>query len=290
MENNKKQFGEVRNLDLRLLQPAQVSYAMRYRSENRIVLFSNEGQMINVVDESCGCGPNFVCLEFLPEQNQELPADGWFFAGKTMRVPFTTQLDLSKTKDVYDSLYELQINDFPGHMNSLINKFVKEAAFPQAKELKSRLDILAEAAQLRQNESTELPVIGLIGFGAGLFSEGDSALCGMLLTARFFSAGRRFNLNWLKLLAVEVRRFFHRTGPYGRNWLSYALQGRVTQSQKNFFHAMSRDYESASEIAVKHIADDRIINGSAFLVGVSAALNMIQSDSFKTAQNRQKPL
>lgn len=290
MEIKKKQFGEVKNLDLRLLQPTPGSYAMRYRSGERIVLFSGEGQMINIVAENCGCGPNFICLEFLPEQTQELPADGWFFDDKSLRVPFMTQIDLAKTKDVYDSLYELQINDFPGHMSGLINKFVKAATFPQAEELKSRLGVLAEAAQLRQNESTELPVIGLVGFGAGLFSEGDSALCGMLLTARFFASGRRFNLNWLKLLAVEVRRFFHRTGPYGRNWLSNALQGRVTQSQKSFFHAMSRDYESASEVAVKHLADDSIINGLSFLAGVSTALNMIQTDAFETTQSRQKPL
>ena len=148
------------------------------------------------------------------------------------------------------------------------------------KDLEQPLAILSRSIREHLIESAESPVIGVAGFGPGEVAAGDAALCGMLLTTRCFSFGGRFRMSWFQRLAVEIRRYLHRSGTWGKNWLKYAIDGRMTETQQQFFNAMARDFEGAGEVMVKRIADEDMINGKAFLAGVNLSLDMIQAGVF----------
>jgi hypothetical protein len=72
----------------------------------------------------------------------------------------------------------------------------------------------------------------------------------------------------------------HRCNVYGKNWFKYALDGRMTEQQQEFFSVMARDFESTDEMKVNEIAKDECYNGKAFLAGVNTALEMIQKSCF----------
>jgi hypothetical protein len=54
----------------------------------------------------------------------------------------------------------------------------------------------------------------------------------------------------------------------------------MTELQQHFFHAMLKDFECSDEIVVKKVAADPLINGTAFLMGVNATLDMVQAGFF----------
>ncbi|PKL49354.1 MAG: hypothetical protein CVV42_06585 [Candidatus Riflebacteria bacterium HGW-Riflebacteria-2] len=281
MKEKNRFFAEVEAVDARLLQASAAgnSYSLRQRDADRIVLFSLAGHMINIVNKELGCGPDFIMCGQLPSLDQPLAEDGWKLADNCLKIPFLTQLKLAGGR-IYDSTERFAIRDFPGHMKSLIARQIRKEKTAELSELEGRLNRLSETIQKHLIELSELPLIGVIGFGSGFPACGDAALCGLLLTARNMALGRRFRVGWYKRLTVELKRFVHRTGPYGRNWLHYAIEGRMTEMQQHFFHAMLRDFECSDEIVVKKIAADRLVNGIAFLMGVNSALDMVQAGFF----------
>lgn len=282
MVENNSGFANVVMVDRQLLNYSGVvgSYAVRLRTANRIVLFSLTGRMINLVAAPHTCGPDFILFDRLPGLDESLPEDGWVFEDASLRVPFVGKLNLAGAPGFFESDASIGVRDFPGHLKSMISRRLRQPDCEFLKELEQPLDTLAKSIKEHLIESAEIPVIGVAGLGAGEVAAGDAALCGMLLTTRCFSFGGRFKMSWFQRLAVEIRRFLHRSGSYGRNWINYAIDGRMTETQQLFFNAMARDFEGAGELFVKKIADDDVINGKAFLAGVNLILDMIQSGVF----------
>jgi len=281
MKEKNRFFAEVEAVDSRLLQASAAgnSFSLRERTADRLVLFSLAGNMINIVNKDLGCGPDFIVCGKMPALDQELPEDGWKLAENCLKIPFLTQLKLVGAR-TYDATERFAIRDFPGHMKSLIARQIRQNKTPELDELEIRLGRLSEAIQKHLVELSEIPLISIVGFGSGFPVCGDTALCGLLLTARNMALGRRFRVGWYKRLTVELKRFVHRTDLYGRNWLNYAIEGRKTELQQHFFHAMLRDFECSDEIVVKKVAADRLVNGTAFLMGVNTALDMVQAGFF----------
>ena len=281
MKEKNRFFAGVEAIDAKLLQASAAgnTYSLRQRTADRIVLFSLAGHMVNVVSREYGCGPDFIVCRDLPPLDQPLAEDGWALADNCLKIPFLTQLKLTGGQR-FDSAERFVVRDFPGHMKSLIARQIRKAKSPELNELDGRLKRLSETIQKHLTELSEVPLISVVGFGSGNPGAGDAALCGLLLTARNMALGRRFRVGWYKRLTVELRRFLHRTGLYGQNWLKYAIEGRMTEMQQHFFHAMVRDFECSDEIVVKKMAADQLINGTAFLMGVNATLEMVQAGFF----------
>lgn len=281
MSEKNRFFAEVEAVDKQLLHSSVVNgtYSVRMRSEHRITLLSLSGRMINLVSSPLTCGPDFILCKKLPAMNEHITEDGWIFEDTSLTIPFMTRLELSGAPP-FDSDARIGIRDFPGHIKSLVSRRLRQSDCAFLKELEAPLAILARSIREHLIESAEIPVIGVTGLGTGEVAAGDAALCGMLLTTRCFSFGGRFKISWFQRLAVEVRRFLHRAGNFGRNWINYAIDGRMTETQQLFFNAMARDFEGAGEVLVKRLADEDMINGLAFLAGVNMTLEMIQSGVF----------
>lgn len=281
MREKNRIFAEVTAVDLQLLNSSGINgmFSVRSRTAERIVLFSLSGRMINLVTAPYTCGPDFVLCKQLPPLSQSITEDGWLFEDTCLKIPFMTQLKLEKVTG-FDSGARIDVRDFPGHMKSLLSRRLRQSDCNALDILDAPLKTLSVTIREHLTESAEIPIIGVVGLGDGEVAAGDAALCGMLLTARCFVLGGRYKIGWFHRLSVEVRRFLHRASPYGRNWLSYAIDGRMTETQQSFFSAMARDFEGAGEILVKKISDDEMINGKAFLTGVNLTLDMIQSGVF----------
>lgn len=284
-------FAEVENVDIQLLLALKNStaFSLRSRSEKRIVLASIEGQIICLVNSATGCGPNFIQFKSLPPLTADLPEDGWILENSCLKIPFLTQVKLDSAQQ-FDSAAKFPVRDFPGHMHGAINNRIRQSDFSGYIELQKKVKILAATIRQYLTETPEIPLLDILGFGSGDMPAGDAAICGMLLTGRSFSLGRRLKVNWHQRLNVEVRRFQHRGGAMGQNWIGHALEGRMTELQQRFFNAMGRDYESADEIVVRKISDDETINGRGFLTGVAAALDLIKADLHGKEQKKSPGL
>jgi hypothetical protein len=245
--------------------------------------------MITIVDRSCGCGPDFIQVARLPDPALPLPEDGWVLEGKQLKIPFVEQLKLAQAQCL-DSVSYFAVRDFPGHMHGLINNRLRQPDYADFSMISQRLKTFATALQQHLVESVEVPLLDIIGYGKGDFAAGDAVLCGILLTARSFSLGRRIRINWFQRLSVETRRFLHRAGQIGKKWLGYALEGRMTQAQQQFFSAMTRDSECVDEIVVKRIIEDDVANGRAFLVGAGFALDLIKPVWQKNSEKKSPGL
>ncbi|GAB4269151.1 MAG: hypothetical protein Kow0029_05010 [Candidatus Rifleibacteriota bacterium] len=280
MKKTDRFFGEVLGADENLLQLKDLNFAVRSWTEDEIKLFSLSGKMLRIVSEKIGFAPNSIVCKNIPHPDENTPKEGWILDYGILRVPFVTKLELNKLS-IYKSLQNIAVSDFPGHMKNLIVRRLRQADFAGYKELERRMKVLVSSVQEYLTESVEIPLLDVIGFGEGKLSAGDSALCGLLLTGRCFSLGKRFRVNWYARLTMEVRRLFHKTDLVGKNWLCFALEGRLSQVQKKFFEAMVKDFECADEIVVNEVADDNSFNGKAFLIGVLCALNMVQDGLFK---------
>ncbi len=253
--------------------------SLRGRSSSIISLFTLEGRLITVSSQEIGCGPDFIVCESLPDNQLELPEDGWILEDRKLKIPFVTQLDFSEAKKFNSSEFSV-VTDFPGHLEHLLSRILRNNQGEGEEQLRARLARLSSALLARQTESVEIPLVDLVGYGQGTIPTGDAAICGMLLTARSFSLGQRIKVNWFSRLSMELRRFIHRTSPHGKNWLNYALEGRTSELQKRFFKAMADDFECADEIVVKNMVADHIFNGQAFITGANFALDMIRDRFF----------
>lgn len=281
MREKNRFFAEVETVDLQMLRSSGLNgtFSVRQRSAERIVLFSLTGRMINLVTAPLTCGPDFIVCRKLPTPDEPITEDGWQFGESCLKIPFMTQLNLNVPQR-FDSGARIEVRDFPGHLKSMINRRLRQPDCSHLRVLDTPLKNLSVSIREHNFESAEIPLIGVTGLGDGEVAAGDAALCGMLLTARCFVMGGRFKPGWFQRLSVEIRRFLHRAGAYGRNWLGYAIDGRMTETQQVFFNTMARDFEGAGEVLVKKVADDEMINGKAFLTGVNLTLDMIQAGVF----------
>ncbi len=282
-EKNGRYVAEIEAVDSSLLKGlmGSLALAVRSRSERRIVLASLSGRMISLVNSRENCAPDCIKLKKLPDISIDLAEDGWKLEDNFLKIPYLIQLNLAAAPR-FDSSTQFPIYDFPGHMQNALHSRLRQKDFLSFYPLESSLRVLSVSLKQHLVESIEKPILEVLGHGADEFAAGDAALCGMLLTARCFSLGGRIRITWFHRLAVEIRRFLHRASPMGKNWLSYAFDGRMTELQQHFFNAMARDYECADELVVKKIVNDEFINGKAFLTGVGMALDLIKSSLIKT--------
>lgn len=274
-------------MDIHLLRSSvdREVFSLRYRSDKRILLAALNGRQINLVTSEIGCGPDFIQCRQLPELTQQLPEDGWILEDNCLKIPFLTQIKLENCPR-FESVGKFTVRDFPGHMQGLILNRIRKNDFAALEVLAERLKTFSVSIREHLTESAEIPILGVLGFGKEEVAAGDAALCGMLLTARCFALGRRLKVTWFQRLAVEIRRLLHRASPGGRNWLGYAVDGRMTESQQRFFNAMARDYECSDQIVVRNIADEDFFNGRAFLLGVSVTLDMVKAGLLSSGEKK----
>lgn len=277
MESSHELFGKILSIDTHLanLKGRVDGLCLRGREINKISLFTPAGKIISMVPQSVGNGPDFIVCEKLPDASAVLPEDDWSIYNNQLRIPGVPELPLDKAKE-YDSFEKSEVRDFPGHMEGMITSRLRLNRTDEEIELQIRLNSLAKELRQYEIESVEVPIINLLAFGESKPSEGDTAICAMLLTARCFIAGKRFKVTWLNRFAMETRRFLHRTNTFGKNSIDHALEGRTTSDQQDFFKAMSEDFEAKDELVVKTIEKSTIFNGRAFLMGVATALEMVR--------------
>jgi hypothetical protein len=268
-------FGRVLRLDRDLVGAGRgpLKLTVRRREDGAIHLASAPGRWVIMTTSSAGFGPDRILVEHIPPESLRLPTDGWVIDGETMIVPYVGRWPLVPAEKVVAPVVP-SIRDFPGHMRLAINRVLR----PHDTDLAERLSALMQALPATIAEALELPVIGLIGWGGGAVPAGDLALAGVLLTGRVLTSNRRSQTQWHGRLAVDIRRFLHRTTPIGRATLLHALGGRLTERQSRLFEAMTRDFEGANDLAVAEISVDPILPGGPFLAGVLAVLERVQAD------------
>jgi len=266
-------FGECVGFDPRLRDnPGDWERLMlRHRDERSITLFSTWGRLLTIIPADAGFGPDHLSTERIPPPDQPLSPDGWLLHEEGLQLPDGSLLALSDARPVSSECL-VPIRDFPGHMRRALQRSGRSVAA----EAEEHLGGVAKAVQQHLTEVVEVPLLGLIGFGGGpeLLPAGDAALCGMLLTGRAFLLGKRLRADWVNRLAMEIRRFFHRTTRVSAAWLRFAMEGRITQVQERFFTAMARDFEGTVELACGTLLEADPRNGPSFLAGVRTALDM----------------
>jgi hypothetical protein len=281
IESMDKTFGDVMSVDKYLLHNSGCEgvFVIRERTKSKIMLLDLNGQLLYIVAAPYGCGPNFIQIRSLPPVDLPLPEDGWVFENGVLVVPEIAELNVRAAKK-YDSNAYIALKNFPGHMKNVISRRLRQPDCEFLNELKEPLKNLSLSIKEHRLETVDLPVIDVTGHGNRSFPAGDAALCGMLLTARCFALGGRFKEVWAQRLTIEVRRFLHRASNMGRNWLEYAISGRMTELQQKFFKEMIRDIENIDESLVKIVSEDELINGRAFLAGVEVTLDLIKNGFF----------
>ncbi len=267
-------FGRVLGVDPRLADDTAVGgLSLRLRADDALVFFTSEGRMVSLVTAARGRGPDAIVLERLPRPDLELAADNWSIAGGKLIVPGHGMLNLQEAPSQPSNMLAA-VRDFPGHLRSSLGRALRGSPPP----LESALADLSRSLKESHVEAAERPVLSIVGRGMGVFPDGDAAMCGFLLTGRACELGGRLRADWHGRLAMEVRRFLHRTTPFAIAWLRFALEGRTDAFQERLFDAMSRDVETAADVAVDEMMRDPSIPGIPFLTGVAAALDLVNAD------------
>ncbi|HQG29993.1 MAG TPA: DUF2877 domain-containing protein [Candidatus Ozemobacteraceae bacterium] len=267
-------FGRVLGVDPRLADDTAVGgLSLRLRADDALVFFTSEGRMVSLVTAARGRGPDAIVLERVPRPDLELAADNWSIAGGKLIVPGHGMLNLQEAPSQPSNMLAA-VRDFPGHLRSSLGRALRGSPPP----LESALADLSRSLKESHVEAAERPVLSIVGRGMGVFPDGDAAMCGFLLTGRACELGGRLRADWHGRLAMEVRRFLHRTTPFAIAWLRFALEGRTDAFQERLFDAMSRDVETAADVAVDEMMRDPSIPGIPFLTGVAAALDLVNAD------------
>ena len=286
MKVKKSLFGRVLGVDPRVVDDAVVGgLTLRQRSDDSLVFFTSDGRMISFVPSARGRAPDTVILERLPAADVELQADGWSIAEGKLLVPGHGFLNLREAP-AQPSNVLAAVRDFPGHLRSSLARSLRGSPPP----LESALADLARSLKESLVEAAERPVLALVGRGTGAFPDGDAAMCGFLLTGRACETGGRLRADWHGRLAMEVRRFLHRTTPVAIAWLRFALEGRTDLFQERLFDAMSRDVETAADVAVDEVIRNPFFPGMPFLTGVAAALDLVGSDLRQTGSSKNRSI
>lgn len=280
MKNFKEFAAGIVSYDKSLLYFNEANFGLRENEPNYKLFYSLNGEILQLVNEKGENGPNTILCRNLPTfDSYSDTKDGWQIKSGKLLIPYAAPIEL-KNYSQFDSAEQIILNDYPGHMRSMLNRLMRKESFKKFHKLEERLRKLGQALKETSTEVVEMPLLEVIGFGNSKLADGDAALCGMLLTARSFAAGKRFKVNWYPRLSVELRRLKHRSTIYGQNWLGFALDGRMTESQQIFFKTMTRDFESVDEMVLAKISGNKTFNGKAFLTGVSNALDMIQKQIY----------
>lgn len=267
-------FGRILGVDPRLADDTSVGgLSLRHRGDDALVFFTSAGRMVSLVTPARGRAPDTIVLERLPRPDLELAADNWSIAGGKLIVPGHGTLSLLGISSQPSNILAA-IRDFPGHLRSSLARALRGSPPP----LESALTDLSKSLKEPLVEAAERPVLAIVGRGMGMFPDGDAAMCGFLLTGRACELGGRLRADWHGRLAMEVRRFLHRTTPFAIAWLRFALEGRTDAFQERLFDAMSRDVETAADVAVDEMVRDPSIPGIPFLAGVAAALDLVSTD------------
>ncbi len=274
-DSNQTPFGKIYSLDLLLKPAADVprKLSLRGRGTAELYFMTNEQQLVTIAPYSWGRGPNRILVERLPEAGDMLIAEGWRLSDRDFTFPTGEVQPFDKSRWHLSALLE-PVKEFPGHLRNALGRLQKRFS----PELDTRLQNLAQSLKTPLAESVELPLLQVIGFGGGNHPDGDAALCGMLLTARAISLGKRLKVHWLPRLVPETRRFLHRTPKISACLIRFALEGRITERQERFFTAMGRDYESSVEAALAQLLEGPEQGSLAYLNGVKTALEMIRQD------------
>ena len=282
VNSNQTVFGKVFSLDS-LLRPADgepEKLSLRGRGTEELYFVTPRHQLITVVPYAWGRGPNRILVETVPSPDERIIAEGWQLTNQELLFPTGESLSLAHAKWHPSDVLEA-VKDFPGHLRIALNRIQKKLD----PDLEARLQILAQALKTPLAEAVELPLIKVIGFGHGNHPDGDAALCGLLLTGRAVSLGKRLRANWLPRLVPEIGRLLHRTPKISGALIRFAIEGRTTERQERFFGAMGRDYESAVETALENLMESAESGSLAFLSGVRTAIEMVQQD-MEVAQPR----
>lgn len=267
-------FGRVLGVDPRLADDTAVGgLSLRHRGDDALIFFTPDGRMVSLVTPARGRGPDTIVFERLPRLDLELAADDWSVGGGRLIVPGHGSLNLLAAPPQPSNMLAA-IRDFPGHLRSSLARALRGAPPP----LENTLAELSQSLKESFVEAVERPVLAIIGRGMGTFPDGDAAMCGFLLTGRACELGGRLRADWHGRLAMEIRRFLHRTTPFAIAWLRFALEGRTDAFQERLFDAMSRDVETAADVAVDEMVRDPSMPGIPFLTGVAAALDLISAD------------
>ncbi len=277
----KEIFGDVLSVDKHLLQSSETegNYFVREAHSNKVLLSKPEGQVIILVAAPYGCGPNCVQFQKLDVTNDNLPIEGWRLKNGVLGALGFNGIDLYGAT-MFESGAFIPLKDFPGHMKNAIARRLRQEDCEYLGKLKEPLKKLSHAIKEHKLEGIENPLIEVGNDNQWEFSAGDAAVCGMLLTARCFALGGRFKEVWAQRLAIEVRRYLHRSSFLGKSWIEYAISGRMTELQQKFFREMARDNDKVCESLVKIISEDDFTNGKAFLAGVDITLQLIRSGFF----------
>lgn len=267
-------FGHIVGVDPRLTEDLSVGgLTLRLRRDDMLIFFTSDVRMVSLVTPARGRGPDTIVLERIPDREKELPVDGWSLGGGKLIVPDHGFLNLREAPAQPSNILPA-VRDFPGHLRGSIGRALRGNKQP----LDSALSELAQCLKKPLAEAVEMPVLALMGRGIGTLPDGDAALCGFLLTGRACEVGNRLRADWHSRLAMEVRRFLHRTTPFAIAWLRFALEGRTNAAQERLFDAMTHDVETAADVAVDELLRDPSLPGNPFLAGVAAALDVINTD------------
>lgn len=292
MEQHDQGFGRITGFDPRLREDPETCRRLHFRERlsDRLLFFSPQGRMVTMTGTLLGSGPDRLLCEHLPPVDASLPIEGWTLNEAGFTLPNGFRLSLSNAKPLRtDTLTPAR--DYPGHMRRILKRSMKQISQDGA----IRLFELGHSLQQALAEIVEAPILRVLGFNPDPANAveagesqwktdvpaGDQALCGMLLTGRAFLLGKRLRIDWFGRLAMEIRRFQHRTTRQASALLHFAAEGRITQSQERFFNALARDYEGAVEAAWLQLRENHDGGGPWFLAGVATALEMIFQDFFQ---------
>lgn len=269
------EFKNILRADINLAQPGV--YGIRYRTDSCILLVSLQRNVLGLCDNPLESVPGSIVFQSIPKNDLTLLSEGWIMTECGLETPDRSIIELSSVEHFFNSSLNFNILDFPSYMSALIETNLRNIY--ELSTLQKRLEKLKIAILSTDVESAEIPVINVIGHGQGICAQGDAALCGMILTARFFSIGGRFGAKWFNRLSAEIRRFIHRSSFWGRIWLENSLEGLTGLLHQDFFRAMTTDNQSAADNSIKNVLNDKIINGPAFLTGVNCALQIVKNEN-----------
>ncbi len=275
MKPKESLFGHVVGVDPRLTEdPDGVgALSLRRRNDDALTFFTTDGRMVSLVTPARGRGPDYVILDRLPEASKSLPTIGWSIVAGNLNIPGNEVLNLLEAPAQPSEMLS-EVRDYPGHLRSSLNRALRRIN----RTLESPLNELSRSLKEAQAEAVEKPVLALVGSGAGILPDGDMALCGFLLAGRACETGNRLRADWHGRLAMEIRRFLHRTTSFAAAWLRFALEGRTTVKQERLFDAMARDVETVADAAVDELLSDPALPGPPFLAGVASALDLVHAD------------
>lgn len=272
---NDKPFGRVLSIDKTLLYSDSALFAIRSRSETLIQLFSVNALILNIVAASHEMGPDIIRCEKLPSADFDLPTDGWKIKDAFLQVPYLAQLNLADSS-LYDAVSEYRIKNFPFYSHSTLSTLIASFNSKELAELNKRFALSIKNIKETGNNINESVLINIIGFGNNDLPIGDSAMAGFLLTTKF-CAQDDISTSFYNLLSMFVRRLQYKSSFLGRHCLKYALESRLTETQKNVFIALKQNKELSEELTNKIVTNH---HNKAFIIGVNAALQLIKIMQF----------